>query len=56
MESIDQTNLDRMFFALSELKKNGIYWCIDLLTNRQIKSGVCFFSSRISIVFRSQKP
>ena len=36
---IDQTNLDRMFFALSELKKNGIYWCIDLLTNRQIKSG-----------------
>ncbi|MBO5308731.1 MAG: hypothetical protein J6C40_12080 [Lentisphaeria bacterium] len=39
MESIDQTNLDRMFFALSELKKNGIYWCIDLLTNRQIKSG-----------------
>lgn len=30
-------NLDRMFYALAELKKNGLYWCMDLLTARQVK-------------------
>lgn len=33
----DRENLDRMFFAMNELKKNGLYWCMDLLTSRQVK-------------------
>jgi len=33
----DPEMLDRMLFAMAELKKNGIYWCLDLLCSRKVK-------------------